>query len=213
MGQNDEMPNPGKRWRHVIINTKCSWHHGDARGFRSRRHRIHSSGDYKHRPPKGEHEGLLNYRTEQSGKEVRIAIDLRPTIGKALAEKLTACGHQILCVALTKVHAHFLVELPDNIIRVRAIVGEAKRYSSRQVKAQLPGSVWAARGKYKPVDSRQHLLAAFEYILYEQGDDAWTWSARDRLPGGRFARKRPLKYTTTPHAGAQRSDAPALRAR
>jgi len=31
-------------WRHVIINTRGTWLHGDSRGFRNRKHRIHSSG-------------------------------------------------------------------------------------------------------------------------------------------------------------------------
>jgi hypothetical protein len=44
---------PGNKWRHVIIKTRSSWLHGDERGFRDRGHRIHSSGDYKHGPPKG----------------------------------------------------------------------------------------------------------------------------------------------------------------
>jgi hypothetical protein len=45
-------------WRHVIISTRRSWLHGDAREFRSRRHRIHSLGDYRNIPPAGEHAGL-----------------------------------------------------------------------------------------------------------------------------------------------------------
>jgi hypothetical protein len=51
------MAQPGMLWRHVIINTFCTWLHSDERGFRSRKHRIHSSGDYRRRPPKGEHAG------------------------------------------------------------------------------------------------------------------------------------------------------------
>lgn len=199
------MPQAGKRWRHVIINTKCTWHHGDARGFRSREHRIHSSGDYRHRPPKGEHEGLLRYRNEHSGDEVHIDRELRPRIGLALREKLLGCEHRVLCVAVSKVHAHFLVELPDNILRIRAIVGDAKRHASRQVKNELPGSIWAAGGTYKPVRNRDHQLSAFEYILYDQGPDAWTWSERDRSKDGRFARQRPSDRAKTPHAGAKRS--------
>jgi hypothetical protein len=103
---------------------------------------------------------------------------------------------------MTKVHGHLLVELPDNIRRVRAIVGEAKRSSSREVKAELPGSLWAAGGTYKPVVTRQHLIKAFEYILYEQGADAWMWSERDATSDGRFARSRSQK-PTSPHAGAE----------
>src|SRR5947207_10093448 len=45
-------------WIHVVVGTYRSWDFGDERGFRSRKHRIHSSGDYKNPPPKREHEGL-----------------------------------------------------------------------------------------------------------------------------------------------------------
>ncbi len=52
------MPTPGKCWWHNILSTHGSWLPGNPRGFRSRNHRIHSSGDYKNPPPLGEHAGL-----------------------------------------------------------------------------------------------------------------------------------------------------------
>jgi hypothetical protein len=64
------IPNIPLRWRHIVCNTKCSWLPGDDRGFRSREHRIHSSGDYKNPPPKNEHEGLRRYQEEKSGETV-----------------------------------------------------------------------------------------------------------------------------------------------
>ena len=67
------MPRPGKRWRHIIINTHGSWLHGDQRGFRNRGPRIHSAGDYKHRTPKGEHANLLKYMKEKCPKKVKIS--------------------------------------------------------------------------------------------------------------------------------------------
>jgi len=185
------MPAAGKKWRHVIVNTHSSWLHGDRRGFRSRRHRIHSSGDYKHPPPKGEHGGLYRYQIGKSRPEVHLDSDLRRTIGRALLQHLCECGHKVLVVAVTKVHAHFLAELPDNIVTVKAIVGDAKRRASRAVKAQLPGTIWARCGTYKPVHSPDHQRSAYDYILYDQGPDAWTWSFRDGSDDGQFARKRP----------------------
>ena len=185
------MPTPGKKWRHVIINTHSSWLHGDARGFRSRRHRIHSSGDYKHPPPKGEHEGLYRYQVGKSAPEIHIDSDLRPTIGRSLLQQLQGSDHEVLAIAVTKVHAHLLVELPDNIVTVKRIVGEAKRHASRSVKAQLPGTIWARGGTFKRVNSHSHQRSAYEYILYDQGADAWTWSFRDGSQKGEFGRNRP----------------------
>jgi hypothetical protein len=66
------------------------------------------------------------------------------------------------------------------------------------VKKDLPGSVWAAGGTFKPIKDRGHQFAAFEYILYDQGSDAWTWSARDRSTEGRFDRRRPPKKPNNP---------------
>src|SRR5258706_1855971 len=119
------MPAAGKKWRHVIINTRSSWLHGDPRGFRDRDHRTHSSGDYRRPPPRGEHGGLYNHRQRHAGPEVHLPHALRPMIGRAMLAYLAACEHRVLAVAVTKVHAHVLVELPNNILRIRDIVGQA----------------------------------------------------------------------------------------
>ena len=187
------MPAPGKRWRHVIINTKGSWLHGDARGFRSRDHRIHSSGDYRNRPPRGEHLGLNLSEHLKSGLEVTLPHELRAIVGRAIIEHFRSEKHRLLCVAVTKVHAHALVELPDHMHCVKAIVGHAKRNSSRAIKASIPGSVWSAGGTYRPVNSASHQKSAYEYILYDQGRDAWTWSGSDGSLEGKFGRRRPPK--------------------
>ena len=187
------MPAPGKRWRHVIINTKGSWLHGDRRGFRSRDHRIDSSGDYRNPPRQGEHRDLNAYQQSNSAPEVKIPRELRPIIGRAILEHFRDQRQRVLTVAVTTVHAHALVELPDHMITVKTIVGHAKRKSSRAIKAHIPGSVWSAGGTYRPVDSASHQKAAYAYILYDQGRDAWTWSGADRSLEGKVGRKRPPK--------------------
>src|SRR5688500_2888617 len=123
------MPRPGMAWRHVIINTRNTWLHGEERGFRDRKHRVHSSGDYRHRPPKGEHAGLYCYFSGRAGAEVHIPLEARPLVGKVLVEHFRGEGYRVVCMAVTKVHAHGLVEMPDNIRAVKAIVGEGKRKS------------------------------------------------------------------------------------
>jgi hypothetical protein len=116
---------PLKVWRHIIINTHGSWHHGDPRGFRSREHRIHSSGDYRHPPPPGEHANLLRYRKQQCPTEVHIESKLRPIIGRAIIQKLREMGYRVIAVAVTKIHAHAITELPDKVGQIRQIIGEA----------------------------------------------------------------------------------------
>jgi hypothetical protein len=185
------MTQPGMLWRHVVINTHGTWLHGDARGFRSRRHRIHSSGDYRNPSPKGEHAGLLRYHRKRCPNEVTIPRDLRPQIGQAVARFLLSEGYRVLCVAVGKVHAHAVVELPKDLREVKRIVGEAKRFSSCAVTSSVPGTLWSAGGEFVPVEDADHLKAAYEYDLYKQGPGAWTWSWRDRSRAGMFGRKRP----------------------
>jgi hypothetical protein len=185
------MPDPGMLWRHVIVNTLGTWLHGDERGFRSRKHRIHSAGDYRDPPPPGEHAGLHEYHQARSCGEVTLEHALRPTVGGALLARLLERHYRVLALAVGKVHAHALVELPEGLSAVKSIIGDAKRRSSRAVRDQLPGSIWAAGGTFKIVESDAHLLAANDYILYDQGPGAWTWSFKDRSPEGMFGRKRP----------------------
>lgn len=184
------MTSPGMCWRHVIINTLGTWLDGDRRGFRSRKHRIHSSGDYRHPPPAGEHQGLHDYHEDRARAEVTIAQALRPAMGRAILAHLLGHPYRTLAFAIGKVHAHFLVELPESLPLVKAIVGEAKRRSSRAVKDELAGNVWASGGTFKMVETEGHLRGANDYIPYDQGPLAWTWSFRDRSGEGRSGRSR-----------------------
>jgi hypothetical protein len=109
------MPLPGRRWRHITINPRCSWLHGDERGFRDRDHRTHSSGDYNDPPPEDEHDGLRKYFEEQSGDIIVIPSHLRPVIGAAIVRNLTDHGHRLLALAIGGLHGHILTELPDDV--------------------------------------------------------------------------------------------------
>lgn len=183
------MPREGKVWRHIIISTRGAWLHGSAKGFRSRRHRIHSSGDYKALPPAGEHAPLLDYQRERSRPPVIVPRELRERIGNALCRSLTRSGHRVLAVAVGATHAHALVELPLNYSETRRIVGDAKCDSSRAVRTEIPGNVWAAGGSYKIIKDRPHQLRVFHYITKKQGPGACVLStvasraAAQRRPG------------------------------
>jgi hypothetical protein len=173
------MPRPGTMWRHVIISTRRSWLHGDPRGFRSRGHRIHSSGDYKDPPPPGEHEGLLKYQQKRArGPVVKIPKQLRREVGLALL----LAGYRVLVIAVTRKHAHVLEELPQPRRRVVQVVGTWKAARTSAVRKTLPGSIWGEGGKFKPVRNREHLRRAFKYIRDDQGAGAWVWTYRDGVP-------------------------------
>src|SRR3954466_10612412 len=109
------MPAPGKSWRHSIINTRCSWVLADVRGFRSRKHRLHSSGDYKNPPPKSEHAGLRDWMKERAAPPVEIPSECRAIIGRTLVKFFQDSGHRLLAIAIGKNHGHALVELQDDI--------------------------------------------------------------------------------------------------
>jgi hypothetical protein len=166
------MTKDGRIWRHVIVNTLSSWLHGDPRGFRSRGHRIHSSGDYKNPPPPGEHEALHRYQQHRSAPTVSIPQLLREPIARAFAEALSIGGWQVAIISVSDKHLHASVRLPRDRAATRRIVGEAKKFASRSVRAQLPGRFWPEGGVYKPIRNAAHLAQAFEYIRTRQEEGA-----------------------------------------
>jgi REP element-mobilizing transposase RayT len=179
------MPLLGCRWRFVTINSKNSWHHGSPRGFRSRDHRIHSSGDYRNPPPANEHAELLQYRRNRADKKVLLPLDVRPRICIALVESLTQWRLKVISISCD--HAHLLIELPGNTSQIKSIIGDAKRHASRVVRDVMPGTIWSAGCGYEPVDDVAHFNACVEYTLVKQGAGTWTWSHRD---GGMWYEKR-----------------------
>jgi len=175
------------RWRLITINTKNSWHHGSPRGFRSRKHRIHSSGDYRNPPPVGEHVGLYIDRLLHCDQKVVLEREIRVMVGDALVQWFKAHGYRVLAISVSSDHAHILIELIDDPSIIKRVIGEAKRVSSRAVKTQLPGSVWSAGCDYEPVDDADRLRDGVNYVLLKQGRDSWTWSHRD---GARWCEER-----------------------
>ena len=100
------------------------WLPGDDRGFRSRGHRLHSSGDYKN-PPK---EDTLGYENT-----TRIAQDLivipehfAERIGRAIVGKLMNLDLRVVVISVSGQHVHFLAELPIDIRTTKQLVGQVK---------------------------------------------------------------------------------------
>ena len=183
-----------KHWRHVTIHAHCTWLHGDPRGFRSREHRIHSSGDYKNPPPPEEHEGLYRFHLKHSRPATHFPPEIWARLGEVLVRYLLDEGHIVLIAAVTKTHAHILVELPSPISEVKEIVGRAKNRASRAVSDVMPGTIWGASGDFEPVYTEEHRENAFLYIRDDQGADAWKWTYQDppppELPPNRAPRRK-----------------------
>jgi hypothetical protein len=166
-------------WRHLVISTHCSWLPGDPRGFRSKNHKIHSSGDYNNPPPEGEHGGLYVYSRRNSSTKVVIPQACRATVGDAILAKLKKLSYRCLAISVSATQAHVQVELPDNISQIRQILGQCKTVSSHAIRDRVPGRVWARDGGYKPIDTVEHQNSVFTYILGQK--DAWTWSHKENL--------------------------------
>lgn len=173
------MPQPGKRWFHVTIGTHRSWLPGDPRGFRDHGHRIHSSGDYRHRPPAGEHAGLLRYSQAEGGPPTRIPGPLQREVGERLRDYLLRLGHRVLAVAVSSRHVHVLVELPAGGRVADRELGRAKQSVALAVRKKGLVRLWAKRAGFKPIADADHQRATLDYIARHRGEGAWVWTFRE----------------------------------
>ena len=173
------MPLPGKCWRHVVLGTKNSWLPGDPRGWRSRKHRRHSSGDYRKPPPPGEHRNLHDHARRISGSPIVIPSDLRAVVGQAFVDRLRRDGHRLLSLSVGGMHLHALVQLPLDLKLSKQIMGECKAVASHAIRATLPGKVWAHDGDFDRVTDPEHQRNVYRYILRHADEGAWVWSFRE----------------------------------
>ncbi len=165
-------------WQHVMLGTRCSWLHGDRRGFRVRGHRKHSSGDYRNRPPAEEHADLRRYFEQRSGEPVDFDLDLRVIVCREFVSKLKSFGYRVIACSVGKRHLHVVVELVSDYKERRKAIGKCKQKASHAVRELLPGSVWSEGGEFKRVDGRGHLHAAYHYVRTKQESGTVVWSHR-----------------------------------
>ncbi len=163
-------------WQHVVLGTRCSWLHGDRRGYRDRAHRTHSSGDYKNPPPEGEHSGLRRYYQRRSGKPVAFTLAVRIEICRQFVRKMKALGFRIIACAVCGQHLHALVELVSDYHERRKVIGKCKQKASHAVRDVLPGTIWAGGGEFKPIKDEGHFQNAYGYIRTKQEPGAVVWS-------------------------------------
>jgi hypothetical protein len=137
-----EPQQPKKHWQHVMLGTRCSWLHGDRRGFRDRNRRKHSTGDYKNPPPPEEHADLRQYFEERSGDPVDFDLDVRVIVCREFVGKLRFLGYGVIACSVGKRHLHVVVELVSDYKERRRAIGKCKQKASHAVRNLLPGSVW-----------------------------------------------------------------------
>ena len=166
-------------WQHVIVNARCSWLHGDPRGFRDRDHRLHSSGDYKHPPPADEHAAIFRYYRRRAGKAIHFSLALRILILREFVQKLRALEHPVIAAAIAARHLHALTDLPNNYEQMKREIGKCKQKASHAVRTVLPGTIWAAGAEFMRINDRPHLHNTYAYIRKKQEAGAVVWSHKD----------------------------------
>ena len=165
-------------WRHVVVGTKNSWLHGDPRGFRSRDHRLHSSGDYKEPPPCGEHAGLLRYHQRNAGEPVDLGVEARIQVCRAFVLKWQSLGYRVIVCSVGERHLHAVLEGPEDYGQLGKEVGKCKQKASHAVRHLLPSSIWAANGGFKPIRGRGHFRNSYTYVRTRQEAGTVVWSHR-----------------------------------
>lgn len=169
-------------WFHVEFSTYGTWLPGDPRGFRSWKHHIHSSGNYKDPPPEGEHAGLLASAVQKLKKPpVYLSPEQRRRVLDLLVAKAAEADALVLAIAVSVNHTHVLLKvLPQALSRE---LGRLKRASSHGMRAEIPGSMWGSRFGSTRVATREHQLSALRYILRHREEGAAVWCAVRRFEG------------------------------
>src|SRR5438874_5449900 len=157
---------PWNAWYHCTLHTYGTWLRGDPRGWRSRRHREHVDGDYKHRPPKGEYDAQFKH-SKSLMKRDAVKIDEDKIIEfvlRALVNRLTEFQIPVAVSAFDGIHAHILAQCTKHNPKI--VIGIAKQYATAQLKSQGPAlgfsnlnlkigeGIWARGSHPKPIDDR-----------------------------------------------------------
>ncbi|MDY7107662.1 MAG: hypothetical protein SYC29_03405 [Planctomycetota bacterium] len=167
---------------HAICTLYGNWPPGDPRGWRSRRHKRHSSGDYKDPPPPGEHEGLHRHaRSSMTTAPARLRPDQYPLVGRAFLWKRNALGCSARILSCGPTHLHVLFDGPAG--DATPVLGKCKQYSSLKL-ADHRGQLWGERAKIIRVRDLPHARNTFAYIRdHALKEGAWIWRCdRDARP-------------------------------
>ncbi len=175
------MPTPGKCWRHVTISTYNAWPPGDPRGWRSRKHKKHSSGDHRNPPPRGEHAGIHRYSQSLSGQPVILPRAQRREIVEKLRDDLKELKHRVLAISVSGMHIHALVELPSDYQDARHEVGRCKQALSLMLSGQITGKIWQKSCGAKLIRDVEHHRNVHNYIRNHVHEGAWVWTYREGI--------------------------------
>jgi hypothetical protein len=138
---------PTLNWFHISVTTYGSWLDGDARGFRTRHHRLHVEGDYRQPPPNDRY--IRRSRgSEASLKQsaVLLSTEQRRVVGEALLESFRFHGATMVAAAMARNHGHVLVGFADR--KARHWTGLAKKNATVRLRETgYSGKVWGVRSR------------------------------------------------------------------
>lgn len=169
---------PWNDWYHVTGSTYGTWLRGDPRGWRTRHHREHVEGDYKHPPRLEDYENLLaQSKTLMIPKDaVRLSPEASVIACDVFARAFQFHRIDVVAIAVHAVHYHVLARFRDH--NPRKWMGIAKSRSARALSESghcAEGGVWAVRCRPWPINDRAHQAATARYILRHASQGAATW--------------------------------------
>jgi len=171
-----EFPLNDKRiWHHLVLTTYGAWLYGDERGFRTRHHREHVEGDYKHPPPAEQYEQTRRQSQKTLKQQpVNLPSALRPVVGVALKTRFEELGAFVLAIAVSSQHIHIQAKIDDG--EARRWTGIAKRHAWFVLREQgWKSKLWGKRSRAVPIRDRKHQGNVYRYILAHETEGAWVW--------------------------------------
>ena len=166
------------------------WIPGDERGFRSRGHRVHSTGNYHDKPPETEHAGLRRWARTIMAEPVTLDRTLASELVSAMIEKVEAMELRWAIVAADRVHCHALIDVAE--LAPKETFGRAKQFASFRLRSAIPGKLWGASSNPLDVRDREHFINVINYIADHEQHGAVVRIHAD------FA---PARRKTDPHRG------------
>jgi hypothetical protein len=178
MGKTQEKnKGPWNDWFHCMGHTYGTWLPGDPKSFRTRHHRQHIEGDYRHPPPKGKYDAWHAHAKNLMTRDpVILTMDQRILIVRLMVESLQRRIFDIAVASVTDIHFHILARFRDH--NPRHWLGIAKKESShhaKQCNLGVQGGLWAVRTKSLPTKNRGHQINTAKYIYdhLEEGGAVW----------------------------------------
>ncbi len=176
-------------WFHCTTHTYGTWLRGDPRGWRSRNHREHVDGDYRHPPPKGKYDALYEgSKSLMKCDPVRIKKDLCQFVLDRVIERLLLRDNEVERGCFDGVHLHVLARCCKHNPKIE--LESAKQFATAQLKAQgfalgidleRGDGIWQVGSRAEPVANEHHFKKTRSYIESHASRGAAIWRPRELI--------------------------------